>query len=596
MLGKKNGQQFSGEEVIAEFERLTRDAAAVQRETLRRILADNAAAEYLQGLGLAGRTDPDSFRACVPLATHDDIEPYIARIADGGDTTDGVLTAKPVIAISLSSGTTQGKRKYLPFNDELFKLTMHVYRTSFAFRNRAFPIAGDGGKSLQFIYGSRQLTTKGGLKATTATTNLYLTDGYKAAVHDIQLPSCSPDEVIFGPDFVESLYCHLLCGLRFSGEVRAVFAMFGHNLALALETLEKVWEELCDDIRRGAPSPARVTTPAVRRAVSALLAAPDPALADKVARRCAAAATVGRGWRGVIPALWPNARYVHTIVTGSMEHYARKLQHYAGGLPLVAMDYGASEGMVGANVEPEMPQESATFAVVPNIAYFEFIPLKNSGDGGTACPDDASYAEQEPVSLTEVTVGEHYEVVMTTFAGLYRYRLGDVVKVTGFYNSTPKLKFVCRGILTLSINVDKNNEQDVQLAVDSAAKILAAERLEVLEYTSHADVSSDPGHYVVFLELSAEANDDVLQSCCDELDRGFIDAGYVSSRKTKAIGPLELRVLQPGTFQKVLEQYLTLGAPVNQFKLPRCIAQSNSSVLHILYSGTMKVVFSTAYI
>ncbi|CAL4959033.1 unnamed protein product [Urochloa decumbens] len=587
MLGKKNGHQFSGEEVIAEFDRLTRDAAAVQRETLRRILADNAAAEYLQSLGLAGRTDPGSFRACVPVATHDDIEPYIARIANGGDTS-GVLTAKPVTAISLSSGTTQGKRKYLPFNDELFKLTMHVYRTSFAFRNRAFPIAGEGGKSLQFIYGSRQLTTKGGLMATTATTNLYLTEGYKAVVRDIQLPSCSPDEVIFGPDFAESLYCHLLCGLVFSGEVRAVFAMFGHNLALALETLEHVWEELCDDIRRGAPSPARVTSPAVRRAVSALLAAPDPALADEVARACAAA--LGRGWRGVVPALWPNARYVHTIVTGSMEHYVRKLRHYAGGLPLVAMDYGASEGMVGANVEPEMPPESATFAVVPNIAYFEFIPLKN---GGAA---DASYAEAEPVSLTEVTVGEHYEVVMTTFAGLYRYRLGDVVKVAGFYNSTPKLKFVCRGILTLSINVDKNNEQDVQVAVDSAAKILAADKLEVLEYTSYADVSSDPGHYVVFWELSAEANGDVLQSCCDELDRGFVDAGYVSSRKTKAIGPLELRILQQGTFQKVLEHYLSLGAPVNQFKLPRCIAQSNSSVLHILYSGTMKVVFSTAYI
>jgi len=254
------------------------------------------------------------------------------------------------------------------------------------------------------------LTTKGGLTATTATTNLYRNEEYKAAVRDIQLPCCSPDEVIFGPDFAESLYCHLLCGLLFAGEVRTVFAMFGHNLALAFETLELVWEDLCHDIRRGATSPARVTDPAVRRAVSALLA-PNPALADEVARRCAGLSN----WYGVIPALWPNAKYVHTIVTGSMEHYVRKLRHYAGGLPLVAMDYGASEGMVGANVEPEMPPESATFTVLPNIAYFEFIPLKTS-DGGEACPV-ASYAEAEPVGLTEVTVGEHYEVVMTTFAG-----------------------------------------------------------------------------------------------------------------------------------------------------------------------------------
>ncbi|KAJ1281966.1 hypothetical protein BS78_03G013600 [Paspalum vaginatum] len=587
--GEKQGE-FSGEEVIAEFERLTRDAAAVQRETLRRILNENAAVEYLQRLGLAGRTDPDAFRACVPLATHDDLEPYIRRVADGD--TSPVLTAKPITSISLSSGTTQGKRKYLPFNDELFEAAMHVYRTSFAFRDRAYPVKDKDGKSLQFIYGSRQSTTRGELTATTATTNLYLHEAFKAASRDFQLPCCSPDAVVFGPDLAESLYCHLLCGLLSADDVRTVYAVFGHNLVLALEALERAWEELCDDIRRGAPSPTRVTDPAVRRAVSALLVAPNPALADEVARRCAALS--GDGWYGVVPALWPNARYAHTIVTGSMEHYVKKLRHYAGGLPLVAMDYGASEGMVGANVDPEVPPESATFAVLPDIAYFEFIPhhLKTISN-------DSQQAE-EPVGLTEVTVGEHYEVVMTTFTGLYRYRLGDVVKVAGFYNSTPKLKFVCRGsTLALCINVDKNTEQDVQLAVDGAAEILAAERsgLEVVDYASHADVSSDPGHYVVFWELNGgEADDDgVLQRCCDELDRRFVDAGYVSSRKTRAIGPLELRVLQRGTFRKVMHHYLSLGTPANQFKLPRCIARSNSHVLHILSDNTMKAFFSAAY-
>lgn len=97
MLEKK--AEFDGERVIAEFEELTRDAAAVQRETLRRILAENAGVEYLQDLGLDGRTDLDSFRACVPLATHADIEHYIARIADGD--TSAVLTAKPITSISL---------------------------------------------------------------------------------------------------------------------------------------------------------------------------------------------------------------------------------------------------------------------------------------------------------------------------------------------------------------------------------------------------------------------------------------------------------------------------------------------------------------
>jgi hypothetical protein len=441
----------------------------------------------------------------------------------------------------------------------------------------------------------------------------------------MQSDSCSPKEVLFSPDFTESLYCHLLCGLLFAGEVRTVSATFAYSLVLAFQTFERVWEELCADIRHGVPSPTRVTSPAVRQAVSALLA-PNPALADEVASKCRGLVN----WYGVMPALWPKAKYVSSITTGSMEHYVKKLRHYAGGLPLVGLDYGATEGMIGANVEPREPPESTTFAVLPNNAYFEFIPLKSCAAG----VDDADpcYTEADPVGLTDVAAGEHYEVVMTTFtgayyffhvgfvlpiflntcwtlgymdidltrslkwrAGLYRYRLGDVVKVTGFYNSIPKLKVVCRRNLMLSINVDKNSEHDLQLAVDSASKILAAGALEIVDYTSHADVSRDPGHYVVFVELNAEATaDQVLQRCCDELDRAFTDPGYVGSRKVSAIGPLELRVLRRGAFQEVLRHYLSLGSAVNQFKLPRCVTQSNSRVLRILAANTMKVFFSAA--
>jgi auxin responsive GH3 family protein/jasmonic acid-amino synthetase len=242
---------------------------------------------------------------------------------------------------------------------------------------------------------------------------VYRSEEFMPTMRAIQSQVCSPEAVIFGADFAQSLYCHLLCGLLYADEVRIVSATFAHSLVLAFQTFERVWEDLCADIRSGSLSPTRVTAPAVRRAVEALLTGPNPALADEVARRCAGLSN----WYGVIPALFPNARYVHGIMTGSMEHYVKKLRHYAGGLPLVAAEYGASEGWVGANVEPETPPESVTFTVLPNIAYFEFIPLKATSCHGGAADDDTCYAEAEPVGLTEVTVGEHYEVVVTTFAG-----------------------------------------------------------------------------------------------------------------------------------------------------------------------------------
>ncbi|KAL6982009.1 Jasmonoyl--L-amino acid synthetase jar4 [Sarracenia purpurea var. burkii] len=569
--------KFDPDELIEEFEMVTKDAERVQRDTLQKILEENGRTEYLQKWGLNGRTDPESFKACVPLVTHQDLEPFIQRIVKGD--ASPILTGKPITTISLSSGTSQGKPKFIPFNDELRDSTMQIYKTSFSFRNREFPIAN--GKALQFIYSSKQFKTEGGLAAGTATTNVYRSLQFKNTMKAMQTPCCSPDEVIFGPDFQQSLYCHLLSGLIYRDEVQVVSSTFAHSIVYAFRTFEQVWEELCTDILGGVLT-SRITVPSIRTAMSKLLK-PDPELADTIHKKCSGLSN----WYGLIPELFPNAKYVYGIMTGSMEPYLEKLRHYAGDLPLLSADYGSSEGWIGANVKPKLPPEFATFAVLPNIGYFEFIPRTNN-----------NVEEQdhiEPVGLTEVKVGEEYEIIVTNFAGLFRYRLGDVVKVMGFHNSTPELKFICRSNLLLNINIDKTTENDLQLAVEAAAKLLAGEKLEIIDFTSYVDLSTDPGHYVIFWELNRESGEELLNECCNCLDRSFVDAGYLSSRKTNTIGPLELRVVWRGTFQKILDHYVGQGAAVSQFKTPRCVAPSNNTLLQILCSNVGKSYFSTAF-
>jgi jasmonic acid-amino synthetase len=186
-------------------------------------------------------------------------------------------------------------------------------------------------------------------------------------------------------------------------------------------------------------------------------------------------------------------------------------------------------------------------------------------------------------------------VILNEIAGLYRYRLGDVVKVMGFHNSTPELKFVCRRNLLLTVNIDKTTEKDLQIAVEEAGKELGEDKLEVVDFTSHVDSSTDPAHYVVFWEISGEASEEVLQECCNCLDRSFLDAGYVSSRKVSTIGALELRVVRRGTFQKLLDHCLASGGAVSQFKTPRCIGPANKLVLQILCDNVAKSYFSAAF-
>jgi jasmonic acid-amino synthetase len=119
---------------------------------------------------------------------------------------------------------------------------------------------------LQFIYGSKEVVTKGGILATAATTNLYRSQRYKEGLKGIPSQLCSPDEVILGPDFHQSLYCHLLIGLICSDEVHHVFSKFAHSLVHAFQTFEEVWEDMCADIRDGVLS-EKITVPSIREVV-----------------------------------------------------------------------------------------------------------------------------------------------------------------------------------------------------------------------------------------------------------------------------------------------------------------------------------------
>ncbi|KAF1889328.1 hypothetical protein Lal_00024651 [Lupinus albus] len=560
----ENQEEYT-DKVIEEFEVLTKDAERVQREVLKSILEENASAEYLQSLGLNGRTDPESFKACVPLVTHDDLLPYINRIFDGENSP--ILTGKPITAMSFRSHPHPFLallKLWDNLRSALAQITMVKYVTI------EFPIKN--GMALTFNYSSKQSQTKGGIKIGSATSHLFRHEGYTDGEDDSQ--SCSPEEVIFCSDFQQSLYCHLLCGLIFKDQVQFVSAPFAHSIVQAFSTFEQVWEELCNDIREGVLS-SKITDPSIRTAMSKILK-PDPELANLIHKKC----TGLSNWYGVIQELFPNAKYLFAIMTGTMETYLQRLRHYAGDLPLVTSDYASSEGWIATNLHPKVPPELATYTVFPQIAYFEFIPLSE---------------DPKPVSLTEVKVGEEYEIVMTTRTGLYRYKLGDVVKVTGFYNSTPELKFIRRSNVLLTVNIDKTTENDLYLSVVAASKLLEEKKLYVVDYTSYVDFSKEPGHYVIFWEISGEASEEVLGECCNCLDKSFVDPAYVYSRKANHIGPLELRVVKRGTFQKIPELFVEVGASVSQFKIPRCVPPANTKLLQILNANVDKNYISAAF-
>lgn len=188
---------------------------------------------------------------------------------------------------------------------------------------------------------------------------------------------------------------------------------FAYSIVQAFTTFEEIWKEITNDIKEGQLS-SRISIQSVRDAVLDIVFHPNPNLATRVQSICQELEE--KDWFGLIPKLWPNAKYVYSIMTGAMLPYLTKLRHYAGDLPLVSGDYGSTESWIGVNLDPFSSPEKVTFAVVPTFSYFEFIPLHRQILGSNSATDD--FVEDDPVPLSQVKIGQEYEIVLTTFTGM----------------------------------------------------------------------------------------------------------------------------------------------------------------------------------
>ncbi|EEF37625.1 hypothetical protein RCOM_0647090 [Ricinus communis] len=97
-----------------------------------------------------------------------------------------------------------------------------------------------------------------------------------------------------------------------------------------------------------------------------------------------------------------------------MKQYYSKLKPYTGEVMILGGDYFASECPVGINFDIKQPPETTRLLC--------FQRLRTSSD----------------------EIGKAYEVVVITYRGFYRYRLGDIVRIVSLRNSSPEVEFLMR--------------------------------------------------------------------------------------------------------------------------------------------------------
>ncbi|KAI3702907.1 hypothetical protein L6452_28660 [Arctium lappa] len=541
------------------IEDVTSNPDEVQLRILSDILAQNADVEYLRRHGFSGQTDRETFKKLIPVVTYEDLHPDITRIANGDKSP--ILSSHPISEFLTSSGTSGGERKLMPTIEAELERRSLLYSLLMPVMNQFVP-GLDKGKGMYFLFVKSESKTPGGLVARPVLTSYYKSNHFKERPYDPYTNYTSPNETILCPDSYQSMYSQMLCGLCLNQQVLRVGAVFASGFIRAIRFLEKHWALLAQDLRTGSVNPV-ITDPDVREAVLRVLK-PDPETADLVERECSKSL-----WRGIITRLWPNTKYVDVIVTGTMSQYIPTLDYYSNGLPLVCTMYASSECYFGVNLNPLCKPNEVSYTLIPTMAYFEFLPV-NDDDNNTV--DDQ---EPELVDLSDVELGRDYELVVTTYAGLYRYRVGDLLRVAGFKNKSPQFSFICRKNVALSIDSDKTDEVELHQAVEKASTHLVPFDTTLIEYTSFADTTTIPGHYVIFWELSqngsAEIPPLVLEDCCFAIEESLNSVYRQGRASDKSIGPLEIRIVENGTFDKLMDYAISLGASINQYKTPRCV-------------------------
>lgn len=143
---------------------------------------------------------------------------------------------------------------------------------------------------------------------------------------------------------------------------------------------------------------------------------------------------------GADPAeLWPGLELVSCWDQGSSRRHAAALRARLPGVRVQGKGLLATEGVV------TIPLEGLAMPVLAvDSAFYEFR-------------DDAGRC----LGAEEVALGGEYEVLITTEAGLYRYALGDRVRVCGFAGEAPLLEFLGRGACVSDLCGEKLSEDFV---------------------------------------------------------------------------------------------------------------------------------------
>ena len=479
--------------VLNQFNRFSENPEQIQKDLLFRILSDNKNCEYGLEFGFNEISSVEEFQKRVPMVRYQDLESRIERMKNGEI---NVLTSRNVIYFVTTSGSTNIP-KFIPITKERRKTFNDEFNLWAIFALRDHPKVIEG-KSLLLTGSNYDGKTEAG-------TSYGSISGYLAKNISLYFKTrlAVPFDVYNIQNFDEKI--HVIARLGLENNISQLFVTSPIEVPLLLDYIEqnrkKITKEIYD---RGNKQRARDLD----------------------------------GIPNFKPKnYWPNLSLITCVKGGFAQFYLDRVRRKVG--PDIAIrDIGiySSEGRVSICLS----DEEAKGVIAAGSNFFEFIELNKD-------------SSEKPITIRDLKKGRKYSILITTPEGLYRYDLGDIVKVVDFHKSLPIIEFVDRKDKELSMVGEHVSESELVKSVKEAAK---KEKINLVSFTAVPNIDGYKPRYEFLIETERRISEKQAYNLLAKIEKELQNRSFVYKKTRKDYGRLNpplLSIIKKGSYNKLDE-------------------------------------------
>lgn len=488
-----------------------------QWSLLQRQLVAHRDSAYGYEHNFAGISSYSDFTRKVPLVTYDDLSPWIRRIMRGER---AVLTTEPVTRLVPTSGST-GARKLIPFTASLkrqFDAALSPWLVDLAGQQPAIAF-GPAYWSITPVARSLEPEASA-VPIGFGDDSEYLGEAHRRLV-DTTLAAPTSLNAVGDINLFRRL---TLLFLLHAKDLRLISVWHPSFLTLLLDALPAHWDELLRDIENGGCADAAELPQPLRQRVLRLPPRPQRA------------AVLRKFGPTKVIQLWPKLRVVSCWGDANARFAMQDLQRRLPHLHVQPKGLLATEALVTIPFQGQHP-------LAVRSHFFEFIDER-----GGVHPAHA------------LRLDETYEPVVTTSGGLWRYRMHDRVRVTGFVKRTPSLEFLGRNGRVSDRFGEKLSEAFVSqvlhtLFVETGA---ATPQFAMLAPEEGIDGRC---HYTLFIEGAAP------QAIADRLDRALRkNPHYDYCRDLEQLHAAQACEISRGAYERFVAAEMEMGMRLGDIK------------------------------